>query len=107
MLRQLGSGPGSAHCAASSTDHDGSLGTDDSSGFYDRSAHSDYNEGGGPRRNAGAANAQQPGTDPDRPRATGEPEHPNGTLPNFNGHADGAERNCSRPSAQRYDRRCA
>jgi hypothetical protein len=106
MLRQLGSGPGSAHCAAPSTDHNGSVGTDHSSGFYDRSTHSHYNEGGGPRRNAGAANAQHAGTNPERPGATGEPERPNSALPNFNGHA-GAERSCSRPSAQWNDRRCA
>ena len=107
MLCQLGSGPGSPHCAASSTDHNGSLGTDDSSGFYDRSAHSDYNEGGGPRRNAGTTNAQQPGTDPDRTGATGKPQHAYCALPNFNGYADGSERSCSRPGAQRYNRRCA
>jgi hypothetical protein len=107
MLRQLGSGPGSAHCAAPSTDHNGSLGTDDSSCFYDRSAHSYYNEGGGPRRNAGAANAQHAATNPERPGATGEPERPNSAVPNFNRDPDGAERSFSRPSAQRHDRRCA
>ena len=105
MLRELGSGPGSPHRAASSTDHNGSLGTDDSSGFYDRSAHSDYNEGSGPGRDTGAGNTKQPGTDPDRPCATGKPEHPYCALPNFNGRADGAERSCSGPSAQRHDRR--
>ena len=107
MLRQLGSGPGSPNGAASSTDHDGSRGPDDSSGFYDRSAYSDYNEGSGPGRYPGAANAQQPGTNADWPGATGKPERAYGALPNFNRNADSAERNCSRPSPQWYDRRCA
>ena len=107
MLCQLGSGPGSPNGTASSTDHDGSVGTDDSSGFYDRSAYSDYDEGSGSGRDAGASNAKQPGTDPDRTGATGKPQHSHGALPNFNGNADSAERSCSRASAQWYDRRCA
>jgi hypothetical protein len=105
MLCELGSRPGSSHCAASSPDHNGSLGTDDSSGFYDRSTHSDYYEGRRPRRDAGARHANQPGTDADRTGATGKPQHAYCALPNFNGRADGAERSCSGPSAQRHDRR--
>ena len=105
MLCQLGSGPSSPHCAASSTDHNGSLGTDDSSGFYDRSAHSDYDEGRGPRRDAGAGHAQHRGTDADRTGATGKPQHAYCALPNFNDRADGVERSCSGPSAQWHDRR--
>ena len=107
MLRKLGGSPGSPHCAASSSDHDGSVGTDDSSGFYDRSAHSDYDEGRGPGRDAGAANANQPGTDADRTGATGKPQHADCALPDFNGRAYRAERSCSGPSAQWHDRRCA
>ena len=75
MLWQLGSSPGSANGAASSTDHDGSLGADDSPRFYDRSAHSDYYEGRGPGGDAGTGNANQPGTDAYRTSATGEPQH--------------------------------
>jgi hypothetical protein len=107
MLRHLGSGAGSPHCAASSTDNNGSLGTDDSSRFYDRSAHSDYYEGRGPRRDAGAGagNAQHPGTDADRTGATGKPQHAYCALPNCNDRADGAERSCSGPSAEWHDRR--
>lgn len=105
MLCQLGSGPSSPHCAASSTDHNGSLGTDDSSGFYDRSAYADYNEGRGPGRDTGAGHAQHPGTDADRTGATGKPQHAYCALPNFNDRADGVERSCSGPSAQWHDRR--
>jgi hypothetical protein len=107
MLCQLGGGPGSPNGAATSTDYDGSLGTDDSSGLYDRSAYSDYNEGSGPGRDAGAANAQQPGTNADWPGPTGKPERAYGALPNFNGNADSAERSGSRPSPQWHDWRCA
>jgi hypothetical protein len=105
MFCELGSRPGPSHCATSSTDHNGSLGTDDSSRFYDRSAHSDYYQGGGAGRDASARNADQPGTDADRTGATGKPQHAYCALPNFNGRPDGAERSCSGPSAQRHDRR--
>jgi hypothetical protein len=107
MLRELGSGPGSSNGASSCSHDDGSLGTDDSCGFYDRAAHSDYNEGSGPGRDAGATNAKQPGTDADWTRATGKPEYACRALPNLNRNANSAERSCSRPSAQWYDRRCA
>jgi hypothetical protein len=105
MLCQLGSRPGSPYCAASSTDHNGSLGTDDSSGFYDRSAYADYNEGSGPGRYPGAANTKQPATDADWTGATGKSQHSYGALPNVNvnGNADSAERSCSGPSAKWYD----
>ncbi len=105
MLCKLGDSPGSPHCAASSTHHNGSVGTDDSSGFYDRSTYSDYNEGSGPGRHASTADANHPGTDTDWTGATGEPQHAYGALPNFNGAADHAERSSSGPSAQWHDRR--
>jgi len=107
MLCQLGSGPGSPYCAASSTDDNGSLGTDDSSGFYDRSAHADYNEGSGPGRYPGAANTKQPGTDANWTVATGKSQHSYGALPNVNGNADSAERSCSGSGAKWYHRRGA
>jgi hypothetical protein len=107
MLRKLSDSPGSPDGASSTTHHDGSLGTDDSSGFYDRSTHPDYNEGGGPGRDAGAAYAKHPGTGADRPGATGKPEHAHGALPNFIGDANSAERICPRSSAEWYDRGCA
>jgi hypothetical protein len=107
MLCELGSGPSSSDGAASSTDHNGSLGTDDSSGFYDRSAHSDYNEGSGPGCGAVSDNAKQSGTNPDRTGAAGKSQHSCGALPNFNGNADSPERSCSGPGTKWYDRRCA
>ena len=107
MLCQLGSRPGSPYCAASSTDHNGSLGADDSSGFYDWSAHADYNEGSGPGRYPGAANTKQPGTDTDRTGATGKSQHARGTLPDVNGNADSAERSCPGSGAKWYHRRGA
>lgn len=107
MLCQLGNGPGSPHCASSSTDHNGSLGTDDPSGFYDRSAYAHYNQGSGPGRYPGAANAKQPGTHPDWTGATGKSQHSYGALPNVNGNPDSAERSCSGPSAQWHNRSCA
>ena len=105
MFRELGGSAGAPDGASSSTNDDGSVWTDDASGFHDRSTYADYHQGSRPGRNPGTANSDEPCGNADWTGATSNAKHANGTLSDFACNVLGAKWKLGAPKRDR--RRCA
>lgn len=107
MLRKLGGGASPSRrtpSRTSSSNHHRHVGTDHAAGFYHRATHTDHHQSSGPGRDPDPANAHQSGTNADR-RSTAKPKCSDGALPDFARNSNRAERNGSRHSCDRHNRR--